>query len=124
MLTYDLHDLADEWQDALDLIDNDAPDDYALERETAEDIAALASDLLGGDPTPSDLRAFSEKYDSTLILESDFEEYARDYAEEIGAVPVDARWPCNAIDWERAADELAMDYTSVEFRGDTYLIRG
>ena len=62
-------------------------------------------------------------YGETLIRDSYFEDYARELAEDIGAIPKDAGWPAYCIDWERAASELQMDYTSVEFDGVTYWIR-
>lgn len=60
---------------------------------------------------------------ATLIAESDFENYAREYAEDVGAIPSDASWPCTCIDWEQAARELQMDYSSCEYLGTTYLYR-
>jgi len=58
-----------------------------------------------------------------FIHENDFEDYARELADNIGAIPKGAGWPCTCIDWERAARELQMDYSSVEWCGDTYLYR-
>jgi predicted nuclease with TOPRIM domain len=58
-----------------------------------------------------------------LIPENDFEEHARDLAEDIGAIDRNAAWPLYCIDWEWAAKELQMDYSSCEYRGDTYLFR-
>lgn len=63
------------------------------------------------------------KYGETLIRESYFETYAQELAEETGAVTEGANWPNNCIDWERAARELKMDYTEVDFDGVTYLLR-
>lgn len=59
----------------------------------------------------------------TLIPANDFKNYARDFAEEIGAISNEVAWPYTCIDWEHAADELAIDYTEVEFRNTTYLYR-
>lgn len=59
----------------------------------------------------------------TLILESYFEDYAKELAEDIGSINKDATWPNNHIDWEAAADELKQDYTEVDFGGETYLMR-
>lgn len=59
---------------------------------------------------------------ATLIPESSFQDYAREFAEDIGAIPDGAGWPCTCIDWEQTARELAMDYTSVEHDGDTYYV--
>lgn len=63
------------------------------------------------------------KYGATLIRDSHFEDYARELAEDTGAVSRDAQWPLQHIDWEAAADELKQDYTSVEFDGTTYWVR-
>jgi antirestriction protein len=62
-------------------------------------------------------------YPRELIAEIDFEEYAEELADDIGAVPADAGWPNNCIDWEKAARELAQDYSLVTFRGVDYYWR-
>jgi hypothetical protein len=59
-----------------------------------------------------------------LIRDDHFEDYARELAEDIGAVNRDMSWPCNCIDWEKAASELQVDYTSLDFDGVTYWVRG
>lgn len=63
------------------------------------------------------------KYGEALIRDSYFKRYAMELAEDIGAIPDDAKWPCTCIDWDKAARELQMDYTSVEFAGITYWVR-
>jgi len=61
----------------------------------------------------------------TLIADSYFTEYAEELASDIGDYdPRNVRWPYTCIDWEKAADELKQDYTSVDFDGETYWIRG
>jgi multidrug efflux pump subunit AcrA (membrane-fusion protein) len=62
-------------------------------------------------------------YGESLIADSYFETYAREFANDIGAMPNDAQWPCTCIDWAQAASELQQDYASVEFDGVTYWIR-
>lgn len=62
-------------------------------------------------------------YPVTLIRESHFEDYAQELAEDIGAIDRDAGWPLRHIDWEAAADELLIDYTSTEFDGVIYHYR-
>lgn len=62
-------------------------------------------------------------YPVTLINDSYFEDYAQELADDIGAVDRNASWPNNCIDWERAALELQVDYTSVEFDGAKYWCR-
>lgn len=61
----------------------------------------------------------------TMIPESDFEDYARELAED---TITDFRkqsnsWPFNCLDWERAAKELAYDYTTVSYQGEDYYVR-
>ena len=63
------------------------------------------------------------RHGATLIRDSYFETYARELAEDIGAISGDEKWPCTCIDWEKAASELQMDYTSVEFDGVTYWVQ-
>jgi DNA repair exonuclease SbcCD ATPase subunit len=58
-----------------------------------------------------------------FVHANDFEEYAQELAEDIGAIDRNASWPNSCIDWERAARELQMDYTSVDWDGDTYYYR-
>lgn len=62
-------------------------------------------------------------YPLTLIADSYFEDYARELADDIGAINGDATWPNNCIDWERAASELQQDYSSVTVDGDDYWYR-
>ena len=59
----------------------------------------------------------------TLIHEYSFREYAQEFAEDIGAISREFQWPLHCIDWERAADELKMDYMEVDFGGATYYVR-
>jgi hypothetical protein len=74
------------------------------------------------------LRTFAEQgegfadweYGETFIPGDMFEDYARELADDIGAVNTDAGWPNSYIDWPAAADALKMDYTSLEVDGVTY----
>jgi Antirestriction protein (ArdA) len=58
-----------------------------------------------------------------FISEDDFEDFARELAEDIGAVPEDYTWPTSCIDWKQAARELAMDYSTVTIGKVTFLYR-
>jgi antirestriction protein len=106
--------MSDDRIDTRDLIDELADQDMDVERREA--IAELFAELsnYAGD-TPED--------GIFLIAERDFEDYARELADDIGAVSSDGGWPTYCIDWAWAARELAIDYTSVEFDGTTYLYR-
>jgi hypothetical protein len=63
------------------------------------------------------------EYGETLIRDSYFTEYAQQLAEDIDAIPRNAGWPMQFVDWEAAADALKQDYRSCEFDGSIYWIR-
>jgi len=58
----------------------------------------------------------------TLVSDDYFEEFAQHEAEEMFDIPTNVvcQWPWYCMDWDRAARELQMDYSSVEFDGQTY----
>jgi hypothetical protein len=135
----DLRDVADEWQEMLDEMGGNVPNTegmswgevadatsaFLAEPEQAEQLAKYVElcGELGCEPTPDDLRKWANDYDPTLIEDDYFEEYARDLADELG-MNIDAQsWPLTYINWERAAEALQMDYSSVEYDGDTYYYR-
>lgn len=82
------------------------------EKERAEEIRTVLDEI--GDEA---------RYGAQMIREDSFVEYAQEFAEEVGAVNSDNAWPVYCIDWNRAADELRVDYTSVTFDGHDWLVR-
>lgn len=56
----------------------------------------------------------------TLILYDDFEEYVQELVIELGYIPSDKPWWIE-IDWSETAENLKMDYSEVEYEGETYL---
>ena len=118
-------------------------DDVIDSRDVIARIAELETDLEGFEDKSgcefdelsdelASLKALAEqcegyaadwKHGETLVRDSYFQTYAEELAEDIGAIDSNATWPHNCIDWERAARELRMDYTSVDFDGVTYWIR-
>lgn len=108
----DTRDLVDELA-AIDLDDEETDDE---DRERAAAISALFEEISGyaGD-SPED--------GVFLIAEDDFQSYAQELAEDIGAIDSEGGWPTYCIDWEWAARELAMDYTIVTFDGRDYYYR-
>jgi hypothetical protein len=63
------------------------------------------------------------RHGETLIRDSYFEQYAMELADDCCDMKKADSWPLTCIDWEKAADELKMDYTSIEFGDVTYWIR-
>lgn len=97
-----------EYDSDISYWDEDTAEEFRVLTEFADEASGYAEDWLHG---------------AGLIRESYFETYARDFAEDIGAVKRDMKWPCNHIDWEAAAEELAQDYTTVTWDGVDYLVR-
>jgi hypothetical protein len=88
------------------------------EREEAqEELAALRELASDGETNAAEWES-----GATLIRDTYFEDYAREMAEDIGAIQRDMDWPCNHIDWEAAADELKIDYSTVDFAGVDYWV--
>lgn len=63
------------------------------------------------------------KHGEQLIRDSYFERFAQELADDLGYTNAEVSWPHTCIDWERAARELRMDYTGVDFDGVTYWVR-
>lgn len=85
-------------------------------------VAAVAAWIANGNgELLDDLSGFDDDYAGEWSSEV---EYAQDFAEQVGAIDDDARWPATCIDWERAARELFMDYWSAEAPdGGIYVFR-
>jgi len=123
----------EEAKEELEALDEEATDDEKFEKKEAVKEAEQAlkefNDDYGEELTA--LKSIADEcegygdwsYGETLIREDYFEDYARELAEDIGAIPKDSKWPCTCIDWEQAAEELKVDYTSIEFNGVTYYMR-
>ena len=63
------------------------------------------------------------RHGTTLINEDHFVEYAKELASDISGVNDRQDWPFCHIDWDAAADALKIDYTVVDFDGQTYFVR-
>jgi hypothetical protein len=61
--------------------------------------------------------------DAELCPEDEFENYARELAESVGAISDTASWPNNHIDWKAAAESLRQDYSWVVINDVEYLYR-
>jgi antirestriction protein len=115
--------------------DREAFDAKTEELETAVSDAQTALDDAGeefGDDEQTELAELDDleneigrewRHGETMIPENDFEDYARQLADELGLIPDENRWPCTYIDWEQAAKELAMDYATITYQGEDYYVR-
>ena len=102
--TRDVLKLIEEWED-----DPDYADQVASLKKLIELVEDYAED--------------SAQDGVFLIQDSCFEEYAQELAEDIGAINKSSQWPNYCIDWEWAARELQIDYSSTEWEGVTYWFR-
>lgn len=106
--------------DALDVLQR-AQDAFSEpEQAELESLLELLRDLrdYGGDHKWN-----GDWYPGMLIDEEIFEQYAEQMAEDIGAIDRDAKWPYTCIDWEKAANELRVDYSEINVNGRPYLYR-
>lgn len=89
-----------------------------LESEDAAELKALLS-------LQEEAKGYSDdwRHGAALIRDSYFEEYAEQFADDIGAINKDAHWPINCIDWKKAAEDLQADYTEVDYDGVSYWVR-
>ncbi len=122
----------DEITNSLDIIDSRNIIARIEELEGMEKALSLEGNPMDEEDAEelTKLKALTEEADSsewecgvTLISEDYFEEYAQDFAEDIGAIEKGGQWPTNHIDWERAANQLKGDYSEVDFDGVTYYYR-
>jgi hypothetical protein len=114
----DLRDVAARF----DAIDHDDPDEVESESEFIDAVIALADEIAYGQGIDGLRDAANDE--PTMIADYYFVTYAREFAEDIGAIGEKGQWPTYCIDWEWAARELAMDYTMVEFGDTSYYWRG
>jgi hypothetical protein len=63
------------------------------------------------------------KYGATIINDDFFEDYAKQLAEDIGAIDWSQSWPLTCIDWAEAANQLKQDYAEFDFDGNTYYVQ-
>jgi hypothetical protein len=96
-------------QIGVDPLDEDERDELKMLRELQTETEGYAGD--------------SWEDGVTFIRDSDFERYAEELADDIGAIDRNAGWPLSYIDWSRAADALKQDYTSCEINGVEYWYR-
>lgn len=126
--TEDLHDLArsdyingQDLEDRLEDIEGDILDDDGAVLPDADPDLVIERGLLID--IIDEIEGYSEERVRNTVLYADhyFPTYAQQFAEDIGAVDRDVRWP--PIDWKKAADELKQDYTSIDVDGYEFWVR-
>ena len=113
---YDLRELAEEMNKLREMKEKRISDQDRLEQ-----LEALDAEF---DYGKGGMEEYANGIDFMLIAGYYFEDYARQFAEDIGTVENNYSWPASCIDWKMAAEHLQMDYQSVTFEGREYWIRG
>ena len=100
-----------DYIDLRDVIENKKtdPDTYFAWKRAIKLFGDTIEDLAENEPT--------------MIPRSEWVNYAQELAEDVGAIARKAQWPLSHIDWEAAAEELEMDYNTIEVDGVEYLFR-
>ena len=106
--------------DSRDIIErlNELQDQDERDEEETDELSILVALNEDGEQSAPDWT-----YGEGMIRDDYFEDYARDLAEDIGAIDPKATWPLTYIDWPAAADALKQDYTSIDVDGLTYWVR-
>lgn len=111
-----------EEREAFDDSESSGVEWHKVEIDNAEELTALESILEDLAGNGGDEQWEGDWYPVTLIRDSYFQDYAQELAEDCGFISSN-EWPARCIDWEQAARELQMDYTSTEIDGVTYWYR-
>ena len=138
--------LEEELEKIKEQIDDDdgSDDDVLLEVETARDehetaianqeciVDELREEVKDIEEELKPIKEFADEgegygdweHGETLIRESYFVDYAKDLVQDIGDLPqVLPAYIENNIDWDGVANDLLIDYTSLDFEGETYYMR-
>lgn len=99
----------------------DSEVDDVLDIRTEFALLAELLDDLRGNGGDEDWRG--AWYPLILVRDDYFETFAQEEAESLDLIKSNASWPHTCIDWEQAAQELQVDYTTVDFDGVTYWYR-
>ncbi len=112
--------IPDEITNNENIIDSRDVDERIDYLESLEELEDYESDELENlKQLKEDVNSSEWEYGLTLISDSYFEEYAEDFAYDIGAA--ERGGPMEFyIDWEKWANDLQMDYSSVDFDGVIY----
>lgn len=108
-------------QEALDALEekldeaNEALEDYEFDDQGELDSLEAINEE--GEGYASDWR-----HGETLINESYWKEYVQELLVDLGELPKDLPSYIE-IDWEKTADNLAADYTTVEWNGVSFYVR-
>ncbi len=112
-----------KFDDVIDTRDIEARIEHLEETEERDEEEQAELDSLLKLRDDVQLRTSEYEHGEALIADMHFQAYAQELAEDCGMIPGGLDWPLRCIDWEQAARELQMDYSTVEFQGLTFWVR-
>lgn len=109
----------DDFEEAIDINEVDLEDDDFIEENNLEiEHYKEILDFI------EELDSSEYLYGMTIIHKDYFTEYAEEMVKDCGYIPNDLpMWIENHIDWDGVASEVEQDYTTAEYKGDTYYFR-
>lgn len=112
--------LKDEWREATE----HDPDEFVMfEDDWAVGLGEEgAAELMALEDLRSEISSSEFDFGITFIREDYFPEYVQELVSDVGDMPREIPGYI-VIDWDATADNLRIDYSTVEFRGETYLYR-
>lgn len=93
-------------------------EDESGDAPVTPDLMALARATIAAcDEFKAETSSAEFPYGIVFIPLDEFEEYAREFADEMGMLSTGAGWPIEYIDWPAAANALAVDYAEINIAG-------
>jgi len=123
----DIEDKKEEITLQYQIIENAKEDEDCEAEDDAREILANLDDelseLVEEGESIMELRDDCDNYarGSTLINENNFTDYIENLAVDCGDVRRDS-WIYNYIDWDKAAEDSTMDYTTISFEGTDFYV--
>lgn len=115
----EVEDITNRVDELRELLEEASESDYTEERQELHFLEQTLSEMQGyGGNHQWD----GNWYPDYLIADRHFKDYAKELAYDIyGEELRNARWPMSCVDWDKAASELQMDYTSITIDGHEFL---
>lgn len=114
--------LEGERQELVDGEDEKLSDLAEWDEDCGEEFKLLQNILSELEGSGGDYRWRGSWYPVTLIRDSYFVEAMEEFVKDIGDLPTNTPYYLE-IDWEKTADNLRVDYSSIEYDGVTYWFR-
>lgn len=105
--SFDIEDVY-SYEDFIETATEEFKDNYLEEIEEIEEIESLLNEI-----------GNEAKHGITLIHQEDFVEYVEEFIKDLGYISKDfPSWI--EIDWEATANNVKVDYSEIEYKGEWY----